>query len=170
MARLNPPGPLRDDHTIDDFDCGRESMNNWFRRHARRNQAQNISRTTVFTEAGAGAVVGYVTLAAGQIEREHLPKPARRNRPEAIPVILLGQLAVDRRFQGQGFAKQLLFYALKTCLVLSRDIGCFGVITHPLDDAVRAFYGRFGFVDLPGDPRRAMIVRIVDLEASGFAL
>jgi hypothetical protein len=42
-------------------------------------------------------------------------------------------------------------------------IGSMGVITHPLDDKVRAFCAKWGFVDLPFDPRRAMIVRIADL-------
>lgn len=168
MAGLTPPRPLAPDDAVEDFDCGRPSMNDWFRRHAKPNQDSGISRTTVFTDGAGGRIVGYVTLAAGQIEREYLPKAARRNRPEAIPVILLGQLAVDRQFQGRGFARQLLFYALKTCLALSQDIVCFGVITHPLDDEVRAFYRRFGFVDLPGDPRRAMIVRMKDFEASEF--
>jgi hypothetical protein len=50
----------------------------------------------------------------------------------------------------------------------SRDIGSFGVITHPIDDQVRAFYAKWGFQDLPFDPRRAMIVRMVDLEISGI--
>ena len=32
----------------------------------------------------------------------------------------------------------------------SEEIGCFGVVTHPLDDDVRhLFYRRFGFHDLP---------------------
>ena len=168
MAGLNPPRPLEPDDALEDFDCGRSSMNDWFRRHAKQNQEASVSRTTVFTDVDSGRIVGYVTLVAGQIEREYLPKAARRNRPEAIPVILLAQLAVDRQFQGRGFARQFLFYALKTCFALSKDIGCFGVITHPLDESVRAFYRRFGFVDLPGDPRRAMIVRMVDLGCSGF--
>jgi hypothetical protein len=34
-----------------------------------------------------------------------------------------------------------------------------GVITHPLDDGVRGFYARWGFQDLPFDPRRAMVAR-----------
>jgi hypothetical protein len=42
------------------------------------------------------------------------------------------------------------------------------VLTHPLDDSVRAFYSRFGFETLPFDPKRSMVVRIVDLERSGF--
>jgi hypothetical protein len=37
------------------------------------------------------------------------------------------------------------------------------LITHPVDDAVRGFYARWGFQDLTFDPRRAMIVRIEDL-------
>lgn len=168
MAGLTPPRPLKPSDAIEDFDCGRPSMNDWFCRHAKQNQEAGVSRTTVFIDGESGRIAGYVTLAAGQIEREYLPKAARRNRPEAIPIILIGQLAVDRQFQKRGFARQLLIYALKTCFALSKDIGCFGVITHPLDEEVRSFYRRFGFVDLPGDPRRAMIVRMKDLEASGF--
>jgi hypothetical protein len=33
---------------------------------------------------------------------------------------------------------------------------------------VREFYRRCGFEDLPFDPRRAMIVRMIDLERSGI--
>lgn len=58
--------------------------------------------------------------------------------------------------------------ALKSSVDLSKDIGCFAVLTHQLDDDVRAFYRRFGFEDLPGDPRRSMAVRIKDLLHNGF--
>jgi hypothetical protein len=37
---------------------------------------------------------------------------------------------------------------------------------HPLDDNVQGFYARFGFQDLPFDPRRAMFVCMVDLRKS----
>jgi hypothetical protein len=55
-----------------------------------------------------------------------------------------------------------------TALRASRAVGSFGVITHPIDDDVRAFYGKWGFQDLPFDPGRAMIVHMVDFEASGI--
>ena len=168
MAELSAPRPLSDDDPIEEFDCGRDSMNAWLRRHARRNHEAGISRVTVVTEVDTGTIVGYVSLSAGHIEREYLPKSAQRNRPENIPIILLGQLAVDRRFQDCGVARQLLLYALKTCVALSKDIGCFAVLTHPLDDDVHAFYGRFGFEELPGDPRRSMAVRIKDLVHNGL--
>jgi GNAT superfamily N-acetyltransferase len=113
-------------------------------------------------------VAGYVSLSAGQIERAFLAKGRQRNQPDPVPIILLGQLAIDRRYQGRGYARSLLWFALMTALRLSKEIGCFGVLAHPLDDGLRGFYGRFGFEDLPGDPQRGMVVRMVDLERSGF--
>lgn len=62
-----------------------------------------------------------------------------------------------------------MWFALATSVRFSKDVGCFGVLTHPLDD-LRVFYRRFGFEDLPFDPGRAMVVRIADLERNGFAL
>jgi len=105
-------------------------------------------------------------LSAAQIERAFLPKPQQRHRPDPLPVTLLGQLAVDKAYQGQGHAASLLLFALKTALRASQHIGSLGVITHPLDDDVRRFYARWGFQDLPYDPRRAMLVRMVDLQQS----
>ena len=95
----------------------------------------------------SGRIVGYVTLSAAQIERAFLPKPQQRNRPDPLPVTLLGQLAVDKAYQGQGHAVSLLLFALKTALSAAESIGSMGVVTHPLDDNVRDFYARWGFQD-----------------------
>ncbi len=166
MAGLTPPRPLAATDNRDEFDCGRDSLNHWFRRHAWQNQAAGVTRTSVICDAGC--VAGYVSLSAAQVERAYLPKPAQRNRPDPIPALLLGQLAVDRRHQKRGCARSLMLFALTTAVRLSREIGCFGVITHPLDDGVRALYTGFGFETLPFDPKRSMVVRIVDLERNGF--
>ena len=168
MARLKPPRQLEEGDDRESFDCGRGSMNQWFRQHAWRNQQANVSRTTVLCDAEAGAVAGYVTLSTGHIEREFLPKASQRNRPANIPIFLLGQLAVDRRLQRMGIARSLLLYALKTSVLVAKQVGCFGVLTHPLDEDAVGFYRHFGFEDLPYDPRRSMIVRIKDLERNGF--
>jgi len=168
VAHVAAPRPLLESDDRGGFDCGRDSLNRWFRRHAWANHAAGISRTNVICDPRTGEIAGYVTLSAAQIERGFLPKAQQRNRPDPIPVTLLGQLAVAKGQQGRGHARSLLLFALRTALRASRDIGSFGVITHPLDDSVRAFYARWGFEDLPFDPRRAMIVRMVDLEKSGL--
>lgn len=166
MAAVTPPRPLAESDLRSAFDCGRESLNSWFRRHAWANHANDVSRVSVIADAETGRVVGYVSLSAAQIERAFLPRSQQRNRPDPVPVVLLGQLAVDKACHGRGYAADLLLYALKTALRASEIVGSMGVITHPLDDGVRGFYARWGFQDLPFDPRRAMIVRMVDVRMS----
>jgi len=168
MAGLSPPRPLAAGDDRNAFDCGRESLNQWFRRHAWHNQEVSVSRTSVICDTATGAIAGFVALSAGQIERAHLPKSAQRNRPDPVPVLLMGQLAVDGQYQGRGCARSLMLFALTTAVRFSQEVGCSGVLTHPLDDEVRAFYNRVGFETLPFDPRRGMVVRIVDLKQSGF--
>ena len=170
MAGVTEPRPLTAEDSSSDFDCGRDSLNLWFRRHAWRNHEAGVSRTNVIRERDSGKVVGFVTLSSAQIERGFLPKPQQRNKPDPVPVTLLGQLAVHRDYQGQGHARSLLFFALKTAVLASQKVGSFGVLTHPVDDDVRAFYRRWGFQDLPFDPGRSMIVRTKDLERSGISL
>jgi len=168
MAGLTPPRPLTAEDDTAGFDCGRDALNHWFRRHAWRNQQSDVSRTSVVCDAATGSVAGYVSLSAAQIERAWLPKPQQRNRPDPVPAILLGQLAVDQRWQGRGVARSLMSFALTTAVRLSKEIGCLCVMTHPLDDDVRALSRSFGFEDLPFDPARSMAVRIVDLVHNGF--
>ncbi len=168
MAAVTPPRPLAETDDRSTFDCGRDSLNAWFRQRAWANHASGVSRTNVICDSATGEIVGYVTLSSAQIERAFLPKSHQRNKPDAVPVTLLGQLAIHKDHQGQGHARSLLLFALKTAVRASREIGSFGAITHPLDDSVRAFYRRWGFQELPLDPRGAMIVRIVDLEANGI--
>ncbi len=168
MAQIAPPRPLSQDDDRGQFDCGRDSLNAWFHRHAWHNHASGVSRTSVICDAGTKLIIGYVTLSSAQIEREFLAKAHQRNKPDPVPATLLGQLAIDKAYQGQGHARSLLLFALTAALRASREIGSFGVLTHPIDEQVREFYRRWGFEDVPFDPRRSMIVRMVDLEKSGF--
>ena len=82
MAAVTPPRPLTE---IDDralFDCERDSVNAWFRKHAWFNHVNDISRVNVIADVASGRIAGYVTLSAGQIERAFLVKAMQRNRPE----------------------------------------------------------------------------------------
>jgi GNAT superfamily N-acetyltransferase len=117
----------------------------------------------VIADAPSRRIAGYVTLSAAQIERAYLPRAQQRNRPDPLPVTLLGQLAVDKGYQGKRHAVSLMQFALKTALRAADFVGSVGIITHPLDDDVRHFYAKWGFQDLPFDPRRAMMVRTIDL-------
>jgi hypothetical protein len=74
----------------------------------------------------------------------------------------------NKKIRVKVLATSLLFFAFKTAVQISEQIGCACMITHPLDDSIRDFYRHWGFEDTPFDPNRSMIVRIADLRANGF--
>jgi len=154
---------LAGDDDREGFDCGQDALNAWFKRNAWRNQGAGVSRTYVLPNVDTGAIAGYVSLAVGEVRREFLPKSRQRNMPDPIPVFLLGQLAIDLRWQGRGLSDVLLSHAIVSTIHAAETVGGFALVTHPLNDGVRRFYENRGFTELPGDPKKAMFVRMKDL-------
>lgn len=168
MARISKPRPLTQNDTKKTFDCGKPSLNYWLQRHAWENQKSGVSRTNILQEIETENLIAFVSLANAEIRREYLAKSQQRNKPNSVPALLLGQLAVDLAYQKQGLAKSLLFFAYKTALQIADKTGCYCLITHPVDDNARAFYKHWGFVETPFDLDESMMIRIADLRESGF--
>jgi GNAT superfamily N-acetyltransferase len=168
MGDVTPPRPLVALDDRNSFNCGRETVNEWLRRNAWRNQESGASRTSVIADLASGQIAGYVSLSMSQIKRVWLPKASQRNQPDPIPTMLLGQLAVDLEYQRRGHAASLMSFVLNTTHRIAQEVGCVALITHPLDEDIRAFYRKFGFADLPRDPKRSMAVKMSDLRSSGF--
>ena len=66
-----------------------------------------------------------------------------------LPATLLGSLAVDINYKGQGVGTNLLMDALKRSYINSLQIASMAVIVDPLDNEAIAFYNHFGFIELP---------------------
>jgi hypothetical protein len=79
-------------HSLQGFDSGVPSLDQWLIRRALVNQASGASRTYVIRDDSA--VVGYYALASSAIAVVAAPGRFRRNMPDPIPVVVLGRLAV----------------------------------------------------------------------------
>lgn len=93
MATISAPQPLSERHDVSRFDSGILSLNAWLQRKARLNEVKGGARTYVACEGNR--VIGFYSLAASAVERRRVSSRVGRSMPEPIPVILLGQLAVD---------------------------------------------------------------------------
>ncbi len=72
--------------------------------------------------------------------------------PELLPVLLLGRLAVDRRYHNLGLGTALLRDALLRAVHISSDTGVFALMVHALSEAAKRFYLSRGFVQSPLQP------------------
>jgi GNAT superfamily N-acetyltransferase len=143
------PAPLSADHLVQHFNCGVESLDNWLK--SRALSAEGRSART-YVACGIGQqVAGYYCLSAYMVSTESLPKRLSRNMPRKSPVILLGRLAVDRAFNGQGLGKSLMRDAILRALSGSVIIGARALMIEALDDRAKEFYLSLGFVSFPPD-------------------
>jgi len=69
--------------------------------------------------------------------------------PHHIPAVILGRLAIDRTWQGQGLGRALLADAVRRSLRASHEISARLVIVHAISAAAEAFYLHHGFTRLP---------------------
>lgn len=143
---------LNAEHKKKDFFCGKELLDGYLQKQASQDVRRKLSACFVFIEKETGFISGYYTLANNSISLDLIPSELQKQLPKSytsIPTTLLGRLAVDRKFQGNGTGKLLLIDALKRSYELSKSIGSFAVIVDPLGvDAVN-FYSKYGFMTLP---------------------
>jgi GNAT superfamily N-acetyltransferase len=147
---LTAPARLTTAHDISLVDCGTTSLNDWLTRRARQNEASGASRTYVVCVDNQ--VVGYYCLATGAIVRSEAPKSLQRNMPDPIPIIVLGGLAVDQRYQGHGFGKALLRDAILRVIQAADIVGIKAILAHAVSEEARRFYIAHGFLESPLDP------------------
>ena len=145
---LRGPEPLGPEHRLDEFDCGKPSLNDWLSHHARQAQASGSSKTFVVTEEGS--VLGYFALTVGQVDTLDAPERLRKGMGQyPIPVVILARLAVSSQAQGRGIGVGLLKDAIRRTLLIAEHAGIRAMLTHPLDEQAASFYGRFGFIASP---------------------
>lgn len=137
----------RTDHR-DDFESGDPDLDLFFRRYAGQNQFRHhIGVTYVATDGKI--IYGFLTVASGSIEVDGLAGRAKLPSGYPLPILRVGRLAVDRRFQGQGIGRQLLKYAFLLALQQKELTGCVGIVLDAKSDAVE-FYQQYGFQLLGG--------------------
>jgi GNAT superfamily N-acetyltransferase len=109
-----------------------------------------------------GAIGGYYTLSSAALRLHALPEDVAKRLPRypKVPATLIGRLAIDRHYYGQGWGSFLLLDALYRCARSE----VFAVIVDALDDEARAFYIHHSFLPLPDSPHR-LFRRMSDIAA-----
>lgn len=148
--------PIRALDEADDlstFSSGNDDNDNWLKSRAKKAVKSNTARVYVL-ETTNSRLVGYYSLSAHSVRRSNeLPGSVRRNAPDPIPCTLLGQLAVDRSFQGAGAGARLLQDAIKRALSASEVVASRALVVDAADDNAVGFYQHFGFKSLSGERR-----------------
>ena len=129
MGPLTAPEPLGPQHDVSQFSSGVPALDAWLQGKARLNEAKGGARTYVACDADR--VAGFYSLAASSVERRRVASRVGRGMPDPVPVILLGQLAVDTNYQGRHLGSDLLIDAARRALAAADLIGARAIVCRP---------------------------------------
>jgi GNAT superfamily N-acetyltransferase len=162
MTETRPPEArliekLRRDHPIDAFDCGQEDLNSWLRKHALQNQSAGAAQ--IYVGLVGQVVIGYYSLAVGQIEYNDAPERLRKGLARhPVPIMLLARLAVHKDWQKQGVGRALLRDAVLRTLQAADIAGIRALAVHAKDEQARRYYEQFDFAASPADPLHLLVL------------
>ncbi len=156
--------PLSAKHDRSQFSSASELLDRYFREQASQEVKRRIATCFVAESVENQSVAGYYTLTATGIALSAMAETVAKKLPRypVVPAVLLGRLAVDRRYKGQGLGGVLLADAL---MRTSRaELGVFAMVVDAKDEAAQRFYEHYGFVLLPGEARRLCLPIVTALQ------
>lgn len=145
---------LSSEFNISNFNCGCHQLDHYLKNYAILNQNINVGQTYILHIENSNFAMGYYTISAANVIKNDLPVIERLTKElprYPIPCILIGKLAIDKKYKNQGLGKFLLADALKRVKSLSADLGCFAVIVDSLESS-SSFYEKFGFIKFINRP------------------
>ncbi len=148
------------------FCSGNEMLDNYLKTQVNQDINRKLSTCFILFDAVHDSTIkGYYTLSNGSIPLDLVPENIQKKLPKSyrsVPTTLLGRLAVDRHYQGQGNGRILLVDALKRSYEISKIIGSFAVVTDPIDYAAEEFYKKYGFIKLPDSGKMFLTTKLID--------
>jgi len=148
---------LRREHALDAFDCGHPDLNTWLVKYALQNQSAGAAQT--YLGLVGAVVVGYYSLAVGQVEYSDAPERLRKGLARhPVPIMLLARLAVHKDWQRQGVGRALLRDAVLRTLQAADIAAIRALAVHAKDDAAKRYYEQFDFVSSPTDPMHLFVL------------
>ncbi|MEO6106563.1 MAG: GNAT family N-acetyltransferase [Cyclobacteriaceae bacterium] len=135
-------------HKKNSFVCEEPSLENYLRKQAGQDVKRQVAACFIL-EGEGGEIKGYYTLSADSVDRTLIPEHLHKKLPyKNLPVTLLGRLARDSNYKGQGIGELLLADALRRAYQASSTIGAWAVVTDPINEKALEFYQSFGFISL----------------------
>jgi GNAT superfamily N-acetyltransferase len=152
MTELSPVVLLEAKHDRSQFDCGVEALNTYLKQYALQNQKKGIVRN--YVTCRGKRIVGYYSVAYGSAAQADAPPVLTKGIGRyAVPVMILGRLAVDLGEKGQGLGTALLKDAMLRTLQAAEIAGLKAILVQAKDDVADQFYAKHGFIRAPGDAR-----------------
>ena len=138
------------------FDCGKQSLNNFFQMESIAYSSDLMGKTYCFTlSADPAVIVCAFTIANDSIKMSHLPNArkkkvnkyvARGKHKNSYPSVLIGRLGVNKDFHGQNIGPELMDFIKAWFIDSNNKTGCRFIVVDAYNEEVPLkYYVKCGF-------------------------
>ncbi|SPE44701.1 N-acetyltransferase GCN5 [Candidatus Sulfotelmatobacter sp. SbA7] len=142
------------------FSCEHEVLSAYLKHQASQDIKKHVAAVFILTADGK-TIAGYYTLSQYAVDSTGVPQEIMQKlglpKYKELPATLLGRLARNAEFKGQGGGELLLMGALRQALAQSKLIASVAVVVDSKDGMATRFYKKYGFVELPDHPNRLFL-------------
>jgi hypothetical protein len=168
MTSTYATGRITKDDAASGFCCGKHALDDYFARHAFKNDEAGVGRAYVLhrsddDDVTLPAVFGFYTLSMAAVASEQAAAALKQKLPRyPMPVALIGRLAVDERARGGGrrLGERLLLDAFRRIVDAAGLLGCIGIIVDAKDADGEGFYAKYDFVAVTDEWPKRMFLAI----------
>jgi len=148
------------------FSCGVPRLDNYLRLTAKKHQKADMTRVYVAVEEGDARVLGYHAINLGVMNVDALNERPR-GAPDhgELPVLFLGQIAVDEAAQGRKIGSILMHHVFEKACRVADEAGCFAILLDVISDGGtqefeqrKGWCASFGFQSFASEASRMFMV------------
>ncbi|MDJ0448071.1 GNAT family N-acetyltransferase [Methylocystis sp. JR02] len=134
------------------FSSGNARIDRYFANGLGQDVRRNYAACYVLVERSDEKIVGFYTLSSSGVPLLEVPPDLAGKLPRypTVPAVLIGWLARDKAYAGEGVGGLLLFDAFAR--ICASPIGAHAIIVDAIDDAAAAFYRKYLFKPFANKP------------------
>jgi ribosomal protein S18 acetylase RimI-like enzyme len=159
VGRLRIEPLDRKKHDRAAFTCGQQSLDNYLKHTASRQQDENLTRVRVGCLDDTNRVICFHALNAHSLNITELDVEYRDRykRYDSIPCAYLSMLGVHVDHQGHSIGSYMMYDAMRQVVGASGHIGVHFLVLDALNEDSERLYLRLGFDKLASSPERMII-------------
>jgi len=151
--------PLARKHDRASFSCGVPALDDYLKTYALQNAKNHSAATFVLLADDSRTIHGFYSLTSRHVLLDELPDEIRPRLPKypEVGATLIGRLAVNIAYQGQGIGRLLVMDALDRCIRAAAEVASALILVDAKDPGAAEFYLACGFTSFKGIPDRLFI-------------
>lgn len=157
--------PLAAHHDRETFSCGIDSLDRYLRTQAGQDVRRRANGVFILVKpAEPATVLGYYTLCATGLSKDHVPDAVRKHLPRypLVSATLVGRLAISAERQGERLGALLLADAVRRAYASASTVGSSMLVVDAINARAAAFYEGNGFVRLPDSMRLVLPMHVIE--------